>query len=57
VNSLPKSRLDGKISMFEGMDVHKNYMQIAVMDDKGKASENSRINNNNLEQVGEFLII
>ena len=57
MNSLPKSRLDGKISMFEGMDVHKNYMQIAVMDDKGKASENSRINNNNLEQVGEFLII
>jgi len=31
--------------MFVGMDLHKNYLQIAV--------ENSRINNN-LKQVGRF---
>jgi hypothetical protein len=44
VNNL--SKLDDKISMFVGMDLHKNYLQIAVMNDKGKVLENSRINNN-----------
>jgi transposase len=39
--------------MFVGMDLHKNYLQIAVMDDKGKVLENSRIKNN-LKQVGRF---
>jgi hypothetical protein len=53
VNNLSKSKLDGKISMFAGMDLHKNYLQIAVMNDKGKVLENSRINNN-LNQVGRF---
>ena len=37
--------------MFVGMDLHKNYLQIAVMNEKGKVLENSRINNN-LKQVG-----
>src|SRR5262249_1665118 len=39
--------------MFVGMDLHKNYLQIAVMNDKGKVLENSRIDNN-LKQVGRF---
>ena len=53
MNNLSKSKLDGKISMFVGMDLHKNYLQIAVMNDKGKVLENSRINND-LKQVGRF---
>ena len=53
MNSLPKSKLDGNISMFVGMDLHKNYLQIAVMNEKGKVLENSKIDNN-LKQVGEF---
>jgi hypothetical protein len=39
--------------MFVGMDLHKNYLQIALMNDKGKVLENSRINNH-LKQVGRF---
>jgi hypothetical protein len=27
------------------MDLHKDYMQVAVMNEKGKVLENSRINN------------
>ncbi|MGC1932437.1 MAG: transposase [Candidatus Nitrosopolaris sp.] len=53
MNKLPKSKLDDKVSMFVGMDLHKNYLQIAVMNEKGKVLENSRINNN-LKQVGRF---
>jgi hypothetical protein len=37
--------------MFAGL--HKNYPQIAVMNEKEKVLENSRINNN-LKQVGRF---
>jgi hypothetical protein len=37
--------------MFVGMDLHKNYFQIAVMNEKGKVSENPRIKNN-LRHVG-----
>src|SRR5215469_3836275 len=51
--NLPKSKLDDNISMFVGMDLHKNYLQIAVMNEKGKVLENSRINNN-LKQMGRF---
>jgi hypothetical protein len=32
--------------MFVGMDLHKNYLQIAVMNEKGKVLENSKIDNN-----------
>jgi hypothetical protein len=53
VNNPSKSKLDGEISMFVDMDLHKNYLQIAVMNDKGKVLENSRINND-LKQVGRF---
>ena len=45
MNNLSKSKLDDRISMFVGIDLHKNYLQIAVMNDKGKVLENSRINN------------
>jgi len=54
VNSLPKSKLDDDIyTMFVGMDLHKNYLQIAVMNEKGKVLENSRINNS-LKLLGKF---
>jgi len=53
VKSLPKSKLDDSMSMFVGMDLHKNYLQIAVMNDNGKVLENSRINND-IKQVGRF---
>jgi hypothetical protein len=46
VNSLPKSKLDDNVyTMFVGMDLHKNYLQIAVMNEKGKVLENSMIDN------------
>ncbi|MBV9666963.1 MAG: hypothetical protein JO327_02405 [Nitrososphaeraceae archaeon] len=36
------------------MDLHKNYLQqIAVMNEKGKVLENSRINNS-VKQMGKF---
>ena len=53
MNNVSKSKSDGKIFMFVGMDLHKNYLQIAVMNDKGKVLENSRINND-LRKVGRF---
>jgi transposase len=53
VKNLSKSKLDGKISMFVGMDLRKNYLQIAVMNEKGKVLENSRIKND-LRKVGRF---
>ena len=53
MNSLPKSKLDDDISMIVGMDLHKNYLQIAVMNEKGKVLENSRINNS-LKLLGKF---
>jgi hypothetical protein len=55
VNNVSKSKSDGKISMFVGMDLHKNYLQIAVMNDKAKVLENSRINND-LKQVVVMII-
>jgi transposase len=39
--------------MFVGMDLHKNYLQIAVMDKKGKILRNSRIDNN-LKHISRF---
>ena len=35
------------------MDVHKNYLQVAVLDEKGKVVNNSRVDNN-LIKVNEF---
>lgn len=39
--------------MFVGMDLHKNYLQVAVMDEKGKVLKNSKIDND-LKQVDRF---
>ena len=35
------------------MDVHKNYLQVAVLDEKGKVLNNSRVDND-LAKVNEF---
>ena len=55
MNKFSKAKSDGNVctDMFVGMDFHKSYLQIAVMNDKGKVLENSRINND-LKQVGRF---
>jgi transposase len=39
--------------MFVGMDLHKKYLQVAIVDDKGKVVENSKINND-LSEVDKF---
>jgi transposase len=39
--------------MFVGMDVHKNYLQIAVLDEKGKVLDNSRVDND-LSKIDKF---
>jgi predicted NBD/HSP70 family sugar kinase len=38
VNKFYKSKTDGIVfkNMFVGIDVHKNYLQVAVLDEKGK---------------------
>jgi len=48
VNKLCKSKVDGNVfkSMFVGMDVYNNYLQVAVLDQKGKLLNNSRSDNN-----------
>jgi transposase len=55
VNKFYKSKTDGIVfkNMFVGMDVHKNYLQVAVLDEKGKVLNNSRVDNN-LIKVNEF---
>jgi transposase len=53
VNRLSKSKSDDKVSMFVGMDLHKNYLQIAVMNKEGKVLRNSKIDNN-LRQISRF---
>jgi len=55
VNKFCKPKADGNVSksMFVGMDVHKNYLQVAVLDEKGKVLNNSRVDNN-LIKVNEF---
>lgn len=37
------------------MDVHKNYLQLAIHDDSGKVLSNSTVDNN-LTKVNEFLV-
>ncbi len=55
MNKFYKSKTDGSVykNMFVGMDVHKNYLQVAVLDEKGKVLNNSRVDNN-LIKVNEF---
>jgi hypothetical protein len=46
VNKLCKSKADGSVfKRWVGMDVHKNYLQVAVLDEKGKVVSNSRVDN------------
>ena len=57
MNELCKSKTDGSVckkSMFVGMDVHKKYLQVAVLDEKGQVLDNSRVDNN-LTKVNELL--
>ena len=35
------------------MDLHKNYLQIAVVDEKGKLIKNSKIDND-IQKIGKF---
>ena len=58
MNKLCKSKADGDVckkSMFVGISVHvhKNYLQVAVLDERGKVTHNSRVDNN-LTKVNEF---
>ena len=55
MNKFCKPKADGTVfkNMFVGMDVHKNYLQVAVLDEKGKVVNNSRVDNN-LIKVNEF---
>jgi transposase len=39
--------------MYVGMDLHKNYLQVAVMDEKGKVIKNSKIDND-IQKIGGF---
>jgi hypothetical protein len=39
--------------MFVGMDLHKNYLQITVMNEEGRVLRNSKIDNN-LKQISGF---
>jgi hypothetical protein len=52
VNRHRKSKPDSSLSenMFVGMDVHKNYLQIAVLNENGKVLDNSRVDNDLLQQ-------
>ena len=51
MNKFSKSKSDGKVypkknmmmMRYVGMDLHKNYLQIAVVDEKGKLIKNSKI--------------
>ena len=55
MNKFCKPKADGIVfkNVFVGMDVHKNYLQVAVLDEKGKVLNNSRVDNN-LIKVNEF---
>ena len=39
--------------MYVGIDLHKNYLQIAVMDEKGKVLQNNKIDND-IQKIGGF---
>jgi NAD(P)-dependent dehydrogenase (short-subunit alcohol dehydrogenase family) len=53
VNKFCKPKADGNVSksMFVGMDVHKYYLQVAVLDEKGKVLNNSRVDNNLIKEA------
>ena len=51
MNKFSKSKSDGKVystnsmmmKRYVGMDLHKNYLQIAVVDEKGRKTNQERI--------------
>ena len=60
MNKFSKSKSDGKVypkknmmMRYVGMDLHKNYLQIAVVDEKGKLIKNSKIEND-IQKIGKF---
>lgn len=55
MNKFRKPKADGDVcnGMFVIMDVHKNYLQVVVLDEKGKVMNNSRVDND-LAKVNEF---
>lgn len=55
MNKFRKAKSDGNVhnDMFVGMNLHKNYLQVAVLDGKGKVLKNSRIDND-LSKIGRF---
>ncbi|MFY9966317.1 MAG: hypothetical protein WBL44_01410 [Nitrososphaeraceae archaeon] len=57
MNKSRKTKSDGKVysssSMYVGMDVHKNYLQIAVLNEKGKVLNNSRVDNE-VNKISEY---
>lgn len=63
MNKFSKSKSDGKVypkknmmmmmMRYVGMDLHKNYLQIAVVDEKGKLIKNSKIDND-MQKIGKF---
>jgi transposase len=60
VKKISKSKSDSKVystnnmmMRYVGMDLHKNYLQIAVVDEKGKLIENNKIENN-IHKIGKF---
>jgi transposase len=58
VNNSSKSKSDSRVysnssMIYVGMDLHKNYLQIAVMDEKGKVTRNSKIDND-IQKIGRF---
>lgn len=55
MNRNNKSKADSSLceSMFVGMDVHKNYIQIAVLNENGKVLNSSRVEND-IGKISEF---
>ena len=58
MNKYNKSKSDSKLCsnssmMYVGIDSHKNYLQIAVMDEKGKVIRNSKIDND-IQKIDTF---
>ncbi|MBS7623053.1 hypothetical protein KEJ39_05185 [Candidatus Bathyarchaeota archaeon] len=45
--------LDDSISMFVGLDVHKNYLQAAVVDERGILLKEQRIPND-IREIEKF---
>ena len=45
-NAKKQIRGKSKKGMFVGIDLHKKFLQVAVMDDKGKILHNDKVENN-----------